>query len=73
MDLGDDAGLRQIEEIGIPLDVPRMAGEAIAAILLLGEASLVDEHAPRSVQHEDPLGEKLVEVSPDVLHEFGSA
>jgi hypothetical protein len=32
----------------------------------------MDEHAPGSVENEDPLGEKLLELWSDVLHEIGS-
>ena len=34
----DDVGRRQVEEIGIALDVARVLAEAFAAVLLLGAA-----------------------------------
>jgi hypothetical protein len=46
--------------------------EALTAVLLLGEASPVDEHAPGAVEDEDPLGEKLLELCANVFHENGS-
>jgi hypothetical protein len=32
----------------------------------------MDEHSPGPVEDEDPLGEKLLELCADVLHEIGS-
>jgi hypothetical protein len=33
-----------------------MAGEAIAAEVRFGQAAILEQHAPRPVEHEDPLG-----------------
>ena len=59
VDLRDDVGRRQVQEVGVALDVVRVRREALAAVLLLGQLAAVDEHAPRPVEHEDPLGEEL--------------
>ena len=72
MDLGDDLGRGQVQEIRVALDVVRVRGEAFAAVLLLGESAAVDEHAPRAVEHKDSLGEEFTELFSDVLHEIGS-
>ena len=72
VDLGDDLGRGQVQEIRVALDVVRVRGEALAAVLLLGESAAVDEHAPRPVEHEDSLGEECSELFSDVLHEIGS-
>ncbi len=72
MDLGDDLRSGQVEDVRIALDVVRVRGEPLAAILLLGELAAMDEHAPRPVEHEDPLGEQFLELCADVLHEFDS-
>ena len=62
VDLGDDLRRGQVEEVRVALHVVRVRGEALAAVLLLGELAPVDEHAPRPVEHEDPLGEKALAV-----------
>ena len=56
------SGLREVEEVGVALDVARVLAEALAAVLLLGELPPVDEHAPRPVEDEDPLGEQLLDL-----------
>ena len=55
MELGDDVRGRQVEEVGIALDVPRVLPEPLAAVLLLRELLPVDEHPPRPVEHEYSL------------------
>ena len=72
VDLRDDRRRGEVEEVGIALDVVRMRGEALAAVLLLGEPAPMDEHAPGAVEHEDSLGEEFLELCADVLHEVGS-
>ena len=62
VDLRDDLRLREVQEVGVALDVARVVAEALAAVLLLGEPAPVDEHAPRAVEDEDPLGEELARV-----------
>ena len=72
MDLGDDLRSGQVQQVRIALDVARVIAEAPAAILVLGQLAAVDEHAPGSVEDEDPLGEKLFELCSRVLHENDS-
>ena len=69
VDPGDDLGVRQVQQVGVAAEVARVVAEALAAVLLLGELAAVDEDAPRPVEHEDPLGEKLFHLSANVLHE----
>ena len=68
MDRGDERGLREVEKVGVAAHVARVLREALAPVLLFREAALVDEHAPRPVEDEDPLGEKLFQVFACVLH-----
>ncbi len=72
VDLGDDLRRGEVQEIRVALDVVRVRGEPLAAVLLLAQPAAVDEHAPRPVENEDSLGEKLLELFFDVLHEIGS-
>ena len=73
VDLGDDLRLRQVQEIGIALDVARVLAEALAPVLVLGQLAPVDEHAPGPVEHEDALGQKAASsCSANVLHENDS-
>jgi len=66
VDLCHDLGLRQVEEVGIALDVPCVRREEIAAPLLLGETTALQEDAPRAVEHEDPLPRDLPDLGCDV-------
>jgi hypothetical protein len=72
VDLGDDLRVGQVQEVGITLDVARVVAKALAAVLLLREPTPVDEDTPRPVEHENPLGEKLLQLSSYVSHENGS-
>ncbi len=72
VDLRDDVRRRQVQEIGVALHVARVRREPLAPVLLLRQLATVDEHAPGPVEHEDPLGEKVSELSAGVLHEIGS-
>ena len=72
VDLGHELRPRQVEEVGIALDVARVVAKALAAVLVLRELAPVDEHTPGAVEDEDPLGEKVLELFADVLHEYGS-
>jgi hypothetical protein len=72
VDLGDDLGGGQVEDVRVALDVVRVRRKALAPVLLLGEPAAVDEHAPRPVEHENALGEEFTELCADVLHEIGS-
>ena len=68
VDLADDLRVREVQEIGVALDVLVMPAEALASILALGEPAPVDEHAPRAVEHQDALREKLFDLCANVLH-----
>ena len=54
-----EGGLRQVEEIRVALNVVRVVTKLLASVLLLRQAATVDEHAPGSVEDEDPRGEEL--------------
>ncbi len=69
VDLGDDLRRGEVQEIRVALDVVRVRCEPLPAVLLLAQPAAVDEDAPRPVEHEDSLGEMLLEVFGDVLHE----
>ena len=73
VDLRDDRRRGEVEEVGIALDVVRVRGKPLAAVLLLGEPAPMDEHAPGTVEHEDSLGEEFLELWADVLHELAPA
>ena len=62
VDLGDDLRRGQVEDVRVALDVMGVRGEPLAAVLLLREPAPMDEHAPRPVEHEDPLGEEISEL-----------
>ena len=55
MDVADDVGLREVEEIRVPGDVARVVGEPLAAVRLLTLDGLLDQDAVRPVEHHDPL------------------
>ncbi len=66
--LAHDVRPRQVQQVGIVLDVARVRGEALAAEVGLGEAAALKEDAPRAVEHEDPLGCEAAYVVGDVAH-----
>ena len=55
VDLGDDLRLRQVQQVGVALDVVRVHGEALAAELLLGQTPALQQHAPGAIEHEHAL------------------
>ncbi len=61
MHLGDDLGLREVQEVGVALEVALVRGEARAPELLLAQAAALQEHAPGAVQDGDPLAEQGVQ------------
>ena len=67
MDALDDLRMRQVEEVGIALDVARVVAEALAAPLLLGQAAILEQDAPRAVEDGDPFGEECFESLARVL------
>ena len=68
VDLGDDLRMREVQEIRVALDVLVVSAETLATVLRFRETSAMDEHAPRAVEHEDALGEKLLQLSTNVFH-----
>jgi hypothetical protein len=58
MDALDDLRLRQVEQVGIALHVPRVLPEPLAPPLLLGQAPVLEQYAPRAVEDRDPFGEE---------------
>ena len=64
--LAHDLRLRQVEQVRVVLDVARVAGEALAAEVGLGEAAALQQHAPGAVEHEDPLLCELPDLRCDV-------
>ena len=59
VDLGDDVRLRDVEEVGVALDVAPVVAEPLAPVVGLRQPSPVDEHAPRAVVDGDPPIEDL--------------
>ena len=55
VDLRHDLRLREVQQVGVALDVAGVVGEAVAAELLLGETPALQQDAPGAVEHEDPL------------------
>jgi hypothetical protein len=68
VDVEDDRRLRQVEQVGIAGDVARVVLEALAAVGLLPADVPLDEHAPRPVEHDDPLVEKVSQLFGPVRH-----
>ena len=68
MDRGDDLRLRQVEQVGIAAEVPRVIGEALAAELLLGEAAPLQQNAPGPVEHGNALSEDLLQPVARIRH-----
>ena len=69
MDVADDVGLREVEEIRVAGDVARVVGEPLAAVRLLTLDGLLDQDAVRPVEHDDPLVEEILELFDRRLHE----
>ena len=57
VDVTDDVGLGQREDVGVALEVVVVAGERLAAVVVLAELVALDQGAHRAVDHEDPLAE----------------
>ena len=58
MGLGDDLRPRQVEQVGIALDLAVVVTEPLAAEVLLAEAASLEQHAPGAVEHDDALVEQ---------------
>jgi len=63
----DNLRTGQVEQVGIALDVPRVLAEALAPPLLLGQAAVLEQHAPRAVEDGDPFGEECFQSVARVL------
>jgi hypothetical protein len=61
VDRGDDVGLREVQQIGVTLDVLGVIGEPVTPELLFGEAPALQQHTPGAVQHDDALVEQLAQ------------
>ena len=56
MQLGNDVGPRQAQEVVVALQRQGVVGEPLAPeIGLLGEPCALDHHAPGAVEHQHPL------------------
>ncbi len=62
VDLADDLGARQQQQFVVALHVHRMAGEALAAVLRLGQLVALDHGAHRAVQDQDALAQQRGQV-----------
>ncbi len=60
VDVEHDLRPREVEQVGVAGDVARMVAEPLAAIRLLPAHVPLDQHAPRTVEHPDPIAEEGV-------------
>ena len=58
VDLADDVGPRQHQEVVVPLEVARVVREARPAEVRLLQAAALHHGAHRAVEHEDAAGEQ---------------
>jgi len=61
MDVLDDVGAREVQEIGVTRNVARMVTEAFAAVVAVGEGPGLDRRPIGAVEHEDPFGQQRLE------------
>jgi hypothetical protein len=66
VDRAHDVRPRQVEQIRIVQQVARVVGEPLAAEVGLVEAAVLQEHAPGTVEHEDPFPGDACDVCCDV-------
>ena len=57
----DDVGPRQVEQVGIPRDLVRVVTEALAAVVRVREPAPLQHRPPGPVEHQDPLREQLTQ------------
>ncbi len=55
VDVGHEIRPGQVEDVGVARDVDRVIGEARATVVRRAEIGPVDQRAPGTVEHEDPL------------------
>jgi len=61
VDLGDEVGLREAEHVAVVAQRLGVVAEEFATELLVGESFVLEHHAHRAVEDDDPLLEKLIE------------
>ncbi len=64
VDLGDDVGACENQQVVVPLHVLRMIAEPIAAEVLLGQRVALDHRTHRAVEHQDSLPQRAIERVP---------
>ena len=61
MQIGDDVGPGQTQDVVVALHLADMAGEAVAPEILFGQVVALDHHAPGPVEHKDTVSGDGVE------------
>ena len=61
VDVEDDVGPRQVEQVGIAGDLVRVVTEALAAVVRVREPARLQHRPPGPVEHQDPLRKKLAQ------------
>ena len=64
MDVFDDIGAREVQEIGVTRDIARMVSEAFAAVVAVRQGPGLDRGPVGAVEHEDPFGQQRLEPVP---------
>ena len=72
MDAEHDLRPGQVEKVGIAREVPGVAGEALARVVLRRQPGSLDHHSPGTVEHHDAFAEKGLESCARVC-QIGSA
>ena len=62
----DDLGLRQVQQVGIIQQVARVVGEPLASKVGLVQATVLKQHSPGAVEHEDALLRQFPDLACDV-------
>ena len=55
MDVEDDVGARQVEQVGVAGHIAGMVGETLAAVVRVLEPGALQHRPPGAVEHDDPL------------------
>ena len=61
VDVEDDLGTGEVEEVGIAGDLAGMVAEALAAVVRVLEPFPLQHRPPRAVEHENPLREQVAQ------------
>jgi hypothetical protein len=64
VDVEDEVGPRQVEQVGVAADVAGMVAEALAAVVGLVQAEPLEHRPPGAVENDDPLRQQLLETVP---------